>query len=247
MIAQPLKISGKVIGEDLVELPMVNIYDTDTTLITTSSLDGTFELTLEANELLFGYLGMEWEKIPVSESCSKLEVILLLAGTYHYNSHRKIDRIRKERFDKRDEIHRKALEQGIFKNNTPCFQYEFNPNKPDLDEIRDWMKEKKIEIREEFNRLTIGDTIQVPYSGPRTSSVHTSYSDYTNYDCLITGTVLKKDKKKRGLNIQFRVINMNNCNYEPLTHKEQVVNIGDTIEHNMKYFRVITASNIGYE
>ena len=247
MTAQSLKISGKVIGEDLVELPMVNIYDTDTTLLTTSSLDGTFELTLEANELLLGYLGMQWEKIAVSESCSKLEVILLLDGTYHYNSHRKIDRIRKARFDKRGKIHGKAFEQGTFKNDTPCFQYEFVPAKPELDEIRLWMNKKKIKIREEFNRLSIGDTIQVPYSGPRTSSVHSGYSDYTNYDCLITGTILKKDKKRQGFNIQYEVINMDNCIYESLTHKEQVVSLGDTIEYNMKHFRVITASNNTYE
>lgn len=169
---------------------------------------------------------------------------MLYAGTNHYKSHKKIDRLRKEEFDKRMILHEKAFEQGIFESPSPCFEYQFIPAKPELDEIRKWMNKKEIEIREEFNQLSIGDTIYVPYSGPRTSSVHSSFSDYTNYKCLIAGTVLKKDKKRRGLNIHYSVINMDSCIYKTLTHNEKQMIVGDTIRHNMKYFRLITASNI---
>lgn len=246
-MAQSLTISGKVIGEDLQELPMVNIYDKDTTLLTTSSLDGTFELTLEGNELLFGYLGMEWEKIFVSESCSNIEIILLLAGSYHIKSHRKIDRLRKKQFDNRDEIHKRAFEQEIFNNEAPCFQYEFVPNKPELDEIRAWMNEKKLEIREDFEQLSAGDTIYVPYSGASTNSVHSGYSNYEDYECLIEGIVISKNKKKRGFNIFYKVIDMDDCIYETLTDNDKIVNVGDSIQHNMRHFRLITASNRRYE
>ena len=252
MKAQPLNISGKVIGEDLVELPMVNIYDNDTTLLTTSNLNGTFELSLDSNELLFGFLGMEWEKIAVSESCSKLEVILLLASTYHYKSHRKIDRLRKEQFDNRDEIHRRAFEQGIFKNDAPCFEYVFIPDKPELDEIRIWMKQKKTEINQEVKQLVEGDTIYVPYAttwrtdGTDRTKLHQywSYTDETEFGCIIAGTLVNKDRKG---NIRFRVTDIGECDYEAITLKDRPVKAGDILECNMKYFRVITASNKRYE
>ena len=244
-LGQSLVIQGKVLDTDLEGLPGIYIYDQDTTLLTTSDLKGNFQLTLsEPTRLLFGGVGMEWENIMVSKNCTNIEVIMIIDVLYHYKSHRKIDRLRKRDFDNRIKLHKKASEQGIFVLTTPCFNYDFIPNKPELDEIRAWKKKKHIEIREEFNQLTLGDTIYVPYSGPNTGSVHSAYSDYTNYDCIITGTVLRKDKKRRGFNIQYKVIDMNNCIYESLKHKEKVVNVGDTIEYNMKYFRLITISNI---
>lgn len=252
MKAQSLKISGKVIGEDLFELPMVNIYDTDTTLLTTSNLDGTFELTLETNELLFGCLGMEWEKITVSESCTKLEVILLSAGSYHYKSHRKIDRLRKEQFNDRNEIHRRAFEQGIFRNDSPCFDYVFIPDKPELDEIRNWMKQKKYEINQELKQLAEGDTIYVPYAtswrydGTDRTALHqySSYTDETEFGCIIAGTLVNKDRKG---NIRFSVMDIGECHYEAITLNDRPVKARDILECNMKYFRVITASNKRHE
>ena len=244
---QSLNIKGKVLDNELLALPGVNIYDQDTLLLTTSDWNGNFELSLtEPNRLIFGYIGMEWENLLISSSCANLEIIMLYATLYHYNSHRKIDRLRKEEFDKRMLLHEQAFEQGIFESATPCFKYQFIPDKPELDEIRKWMNKKKIEIREEFKQLSIGDTIYVPYSGSGTNSIHTSYSDYTNYDCLIEGIVLEKDKKRRGFNILYMVINMDNCNYQPFMNDDKAVKVGDSIKHNMRYARLITASNNGY-
>jgi len=221
-LGQSLNIQGKVLDADLEGLPSVSIYDQDTTLLTTTDLSGHFKLTLsEPTRLNFGFVGMEWENIMVSRNCTDLEIIMMADVLYQYKSHRKIDKLRKEDFNNRIKLHEQAFEQGIFASATPCFKYEFISNKPELDEIRDWMNKKKIEIREEFKQLNIGDTIYIPYSGPRTSSAHTSYSDYTNYDCLITGTILNKDKKRRGFNIHYKVINMDNCIYESLTHKKK--------------------------
>lgn len=239
--AQHLNLSGRVIGEDLKGFPGVSIYDKDTTLLTTSDLDGTFEIPNSLTTLIFATVGAEWDHISVSDSCSKLEVILLSAGTYHYKSHRKIDRERKEQFDNRVELHQRAFEQGVFENDAPCFQYEFVPNKPELDVIREWMNEKKTEIREDFKQLTAGDTIWVPYGGP-----YTTYSGYTNsidYDCLIEGIVIDKNMKNRGFNIFYQVTNLDECIYETITLKNRSVNFGDTIQYNMRHFRLITASN----
>jgi hypothetical protein len=245
--AQHLNVSGRVIGEDLEGFPGVSIYDEDTTLLTTSNLDGTFELSNSPTKLIFATVGAEWDNISVSDSCSRLEVILLLASTYHYKSHRKIDRLRKEQFDNRVELHKRAFEQGVFENDSPCFDFTFLPNKPELDEIRTWMNEKKVEIREEFEQLSAGDTVYIPYSGTSTNSVHSGYSNYVDYECLIEGVVISKNKKQKGFNIFYRVTDLDSCNYETLTHNDDVVNVGDTIQYNMRHFRLITASNKRYE
>lgn len=242
---QSLNIQGKVIDTGLEGLPGVDIYVQDTILLARADLNGNFKLTLsEPTRLSFRYLGMETEEIMVSAKCSDLEIIMIYAGSYHIRSHRKIDRLRKKDFDGRMKFHEQAFKQGIFTSAIPCFKYKFIPDKPELDEIRDWMNKKKIEIREEFNQLNIGDTIYVPYHGSSTNKVYSAYSDYINYDCLITGIVLNKDKKKRGFNIHYKVINMDNCIYKSLTHKEQVVKVGDTIEYNMRHCRLIKASKL---
>lgn len=57
---QSLIFNGKVIDTELVGLPGVSIYDQDTSLLTTSDLEGNFEISLSKPTLLnFGYVGME--------------------------------------------------------------------------------------------------------------------------------------------------------------------------------------------
>jgi hypothetical protein len=240
------QLSGKVIDEYLEELPGINIYDKDTVLLTTTDLDGTFELNNPPSKLLLGYIGMEWLNVSLT-NCTNPEIIMLVDVLYHYKSHRKIDRLRKRRFDKRIKLHAQAYEEGIFQNKKTCIDYVFTPIKPELDEIRTWMNKKKLEIREDFEQLNVGDTVLVPYSGSSTNSVHSAYSNYTDYDCIIAGTVLKKDKKKRRFNILYEVIDMDDCNHETLTHNDNIVNIGDSIKYNMRHFRLIRTSNITYE
>lgn len=172
---------------------------------------------------------------------------MLVDVLYHNKSHRKIDRLRKKRFENRTKIHAQAYKQGIFQNKKTCIDYVFTPIKPQLDEIRTWMNKKELEIREDFEQLNVGDTVLVPYSGSSTNSVHSAYSNYTDYDCIISGIVLKKDKKKRGFNILYKVIDIDEFSYETLTHKGDIVNIGDSINYNMKHFRLIISSDIPYE
>ena len=245
---QLLNVSGKIIDEDLEELPGINIYDLDTTLLTTTDLEGTFKLENSPTKLLLGGIGYEWLTITVTNNCLNPEIIMLFDVLYHYKSHRKIDRLRKKRFDNRVNNHEKAYEQGIFKNEAPCIDYKFIPDKPVLDEIRSWMKQKKGVIKEELKQLAEGDTIYVPYGttwrydGTDRTALHqySSYTDETEFNCIIAGTLINKDR--RG-NITFRVIDTTECDYEAITLNDQPVNTGDVLECNMKYFRVVTASN----
>lgn len=246
MIAQSFQISGRIIDEDLVGIPGVQILDQDSTLLATSKFDGTFELSVGTPKLQFGYIGFEWEELLISEDCSFLEIIMLQAALYHFKSHRKIDRDRKKIFDSRVSLHKQAYQEGIFKSSSPCFEYKFKPDKPELDIIRVWMNKKKRDIKNEYKQLSIGDTILVPYSGSGTNSIHSAYSDYTEYDCLVTGLVLSKNRKRRGYNLLYKVLSLDNCVYEELKHNDEAILVGDPIWHNMRFARTIMASKHGY-
>ena len=245
MTAQPFQISGRIIDEDLEGIPGVQILDQDSTLIATSKLDGTFELSVGTTILQFGYIGFEWEEILIPENCSFLEIIMLQAALYHFKSHRKMDRDRKKIFDSRKSLHQQAYQDGIFKSSSPCFEYKFKPDKPELDKIRAWMNKNKKVIRNEYKQLIIGDTILVPYSNSGTNSIHSAYSDYTDYDCLVTGLVLNKNRKGGGYNLLYEVLNLDNCVYEELKHNNKAIVVGDSIWHNMRFARTITPSNNG--
>lgn len=261
--AQDNILRGKVITEELDELPGVQIYDQDTSQLGTTDISGNFQLTIsnQTEELIFSFIGMEWLSIPLTKGCDFKEVIVLAQWTYHYKSHRKTDRQRKEQFDNRIQLHRRAFEKGIFENESPCIVYEFIPAKPELDEIRDWMRGQKTEIKTDFQQLSVGDTIYVPYStswkydGTNRTSLfsYSSYVDGTEFKCLIQGTVIDKNTRKNGYNLKFEVASCENCDYESIVLDDKIMEVGEVFEQNMKYFKVITdiekvtASNSTYE
>jgi hypothetical protein len=45
---------------------------------------------------------------------------------YDFMSARKIDRLRRKRFEKLPVIHQQAYEKGFFKTKTPCYNQAFN-------------------------------------------------------------------------------------------------------------------------
>ncbi len=249
LTAQTRTVKGKVITEELEKLPEVRIYNQDTTLLVTTDRTGKFEIKLpqKSDELIFSWIGMEWLTISIPRNCEQLEVILLADVIYHYKSHKKIDRLRKEQFDKRMDIHREALKKGIFKLESPCFQYKFIPQKPQLDEIRIWMNGVEKDIKNKFKELAIGDTIYVPYSGSwrsdgtdRTSlSSFSSYVEGTEFDCIIQGIVTDKNRKRNGLILKFKVANTTTCKYDFPIYDKREMKVGEIFDVNIKYFKIL--------
>lgn len=114
------------------------IYDKDTIKIGQSDLNGYFQIKLpkESNKLIFAGVGYEWATISVPKECENLEIILFLASTYDFVSPKKVDRLRKKEFEKLPKLHFQAFQKGIFKTENPCVRRKFEPDFPDLDEIR---------------------------------------------------------------------------------------------------------------
>ena len=61
----------------------------------------------------------------------------------------------------------------------------------------------------------------------------------TEFDCLITGKIIDKNKKKGAYNLVLLVQN-NECENDQETDENDQVKVGDSITHNMRYFKIIT-------
>jgi hypothetical protein len=243
-------IKGRIIDGNLDILPAAVIYDADTLGLGNTDIDGYFELSIpkEANTLIFGFIGYEFATVSIPDTCEYLEIILLPYIRYHYKSNRKIDRLRKKEFDKLPEFHGKAVEKGLFTMNTPCFHREFHPIKPRLDKISEQLRAKRKAIKKDFKGLAIGDTIRIPFSGTfrhdgtdrTTLSVFSYVVDGNDFDCLIEGVIIDKNRRNRGYNIVYKVTDTSQCRYDSIVYESKGMLVGREIRHNMKYFKVIT-------
>ncbi|MCG8700741.1 MAG: hypothetical protein MI922_21995 [Bacteroidales bacterium] len=237
-----------MINEDLESIPKAGIYNTDTLLLGEADIDGRFQIEIpqQANELIFAWIGMEWTRIQLT-NCDTLEVIMMYDYIYDFMTSNKIDRLRRKRFDKLPELHLMAVNNGLFVKKEPCYKLDFLPIKPELDEIGKRMEEIRIQNRMNFKRLSIGDTIRIPFSGSyrhdgtdrMTLRVFSIYSKGINYPCIINGVITDKNKSKRGYNLEYRVINCDECTYDSIVYQKKEIKIGDVFNHNMKYHKVM--------
>ena len=227
--------SGKTIDQFLESAIGITIFDKDTIKIGQSDLDGYFQIKLpkETDTLIFAGVGYEWATIAVPKECKDLEIILFLASTYDFMSPKKVDRLRKKEFEKLPELHSQAFQKGLFKTERPCVNRNFEQSFPELDEIRRQDKLTKKQIKTKFKELKIGDIIKVP------SQTWSAYTNGTDFGCLITGKIIKKNKKKGGYNLILKV-SKNLCENGQATYNGEKVEIGESITHNMKYFKIVT-------
>jgi hypothetical protein len=245
-------ISGRVITEDLEPLPMLDIKNSDTVLLGKTDMDGRFKICIpqETDRLLFSYLGMEWTEIKLRKGCDTIEVIMMYDVIYDFITLKKVDRLRKKRFDNLPNLHSDAVRNGLFENNVICYDRVFEayePAKPVRDSINKVYKLKRKQIKDTFKGLALGDTIRIPYSGTwrydgtdRTTLHSYSYFiDEDNYDCIIKGIITEKNKRKGGYNLIYRVIDFKDCHFQNIVLNGQELKGGELIEYNMRYFKIL--------
>ena len=228
-------LSGRTIDQFLETVIGITIFDKDSTEIGQSDLNGYFEIKLpkETDKLTFAGVGYEWATITFPKECENLEIVLFMASSYDFMSPRKVDRLRKKEFDKLPELHSQAFQKGLFTTEKPCVSRNFEPNFPELDKIRRQHKLTKKKINAKFKELKTGDIVKVP------TQTWSAYTNGTDFGCLITGKVIGKNKKKGGYNLIVKVTD-NLCEKDKATYNGNPVDIGDSITHNMKYYKIIT-------
>lgn len=251
-------IIGRIIDENLEELIGARILDFNDSLLGEADFNGFFDVIIpnELNKLVFAFFGYESAHIELFDSCNHVEVILLPSAHYDFMSNRKIDRLRKKDFNKLPQLHLTAIEKGLFTNVITCYSREFEPIKPQLDEISKWIKTEQKQIKNDYQNLSVGDTIKIPFSE------HVGYSflyDREDFDCIIKGVVTKKYKKRyrspklswrgltkfwwinleRGYNFTYKIANFENCKSNSMLHNGREMKIGQEVEHDMRIFKTI--------
>ncbi|ESU19455.1 hypothetical protein FEDK69T_31710 [Flavobacterium enshiense DK69] len=120
-------IHGKVLEEGLEPMPGVQIMINDSVRIGQTDLNGNFELQLNPNikKIEFDCIGCERTPVILKSNCSNLEVIILLSGTHCFAKPKKVERIRKKRFQTLQSLYKSAYEKGLFKSSDPCGDIQF--------------------------------------------------------------------------------------------------------------------------
>lgn len=239
---QTRTIFGRVIAEDLEPIPMLVIENSFNVPLGKTDMEGRFKISIpeETDSLLFDYIGMERSEIKLMKDCDKVEIVMMNYGTNHISSSRKIDRLRKKRFDDLPNLHSNAVENGLFENNNICYERFFEPFKPTLDSISKALKKKRKVNKNDFKDLNIGDVVQIPFGLDSSGTWTTKYSicEYCteeDYDYVIEGEILNKNRRKLTLDIKITKIQ----HYDSLEDRGKNLSIGSNFKYEMKYFEVI--------
>jgi hypothetical protein len=252
LFGQTRTIIGRVIAEDLEPLIMVHIETSDTVLLGKTDMDGRFKINIpqETDKLQFTFLGMERTEIKLKKDCDTVEIVMMYDGTYDFMTLKKVDRLRKRRFDNLPNLHSDAVKNGLFENNNICYERVFeehNPPKPVLDSINKVYKFKKKQIKNTFKGLALGDTIRIPYyrtprhdgTGKTTLNPYSFAFDGENFDCIIQGVITEKNKRKGGYNLVYRVIYCSDCHYDNIILNGKEFKVGELIDYNMRYTKTL--------
>jgi CarboxypepD_reg-like domain len=248
LCGQTRTIQGRIISQDLEPLPDVHIQNKDTILFGKTDINGRFKIKIpqQTQTLFLNWVGFERTNIKLKTDCDTLEIIMLYAGTYDFMSPKKIDRQRLKQFNKLPELHLQAYDKGLFSKETICYSNEFEPDKPYFDEIKRQMIKKEAELKQIFEKVSIGDTIKIPFKGQyrndgtdrTTLFAYSAFPDYTTYDCIIKGVVVDKNKNHKGYNLIYRVINCDKCKPSSI-YNGKTMQTDEVFKHDMRHFKVI--------
>ncbi|MDR2148673.1 MAG: hypothetical protein LBE91_19705 [Tannerella sp.] len=265
-------IKGRIIDEDLDELIGAKIFEFNPSEefgfdnnkpLGTSDFNGYFDIVAPngTERFVFTYIGFEFANVTLSDSCNYVEIILLYDAIYDFMSSREVDRRRKKSFDNLSLLHLRAVEKGLFSSETICYSREFAFIKPRLDEIGKQIKAAKKKIKHDYRNLSVGDTVQIPFSGRRGADgtertiLHTwsNLTDTEHFDCIIEGVVIRKFRKRykyrnlkfpwinleKGYDFTYRVTNCENCKFDDIFYDGKAIETGQIFEHDMKIFKTI--------
>jgi hypothetical protein len=232
-----------VISEDLEPLPMLDIRNADSVFLGKTDMDGRFKISIsqETDSLMLRYLGMEWTDIGLKKDCDTVEVVMMYDVIYDFMTSRKIDRLRKKRFDNLPTLHSVAVKTGLFNHDLICYDRAFEAYKPDLDRIGEELKEKGKANKHDFKDLSVGDTVKIPFGLDSSKKrISTHYSPCVtctedDYDYVIEGEILNKHKRK--LTLEIKITEMQP--YASLEFRGNILNVGSDFKYEMKYYKML--------
>ena len=130
LYSQNKTIKGRTITDQFETMSFVSIMINDTIEVGRTDLNGFFQIDIPVSEkkILFRSVGLEPAIIELVDTCNEVEVVMMLSSTYDFKTPKKVDRLRKKRFNKLPELHKEAFAKGIFKTDKACYTQEFIPH-----------------------------------------------------------------------------------------------------------------------
>jgi hypothetical protein len=129
LYSQNKTIRGRIIDDNLETLPYVSIMINDTVEVGRTDLNGFFQIDIPVSEekIFFGSVGLDPTTIELVDKCDKIEVVMMLTGTYDFITLKRAERKREKRYKKLPMIHKQAYEKGIFETEYACYNRKFEP------------------------------------------------------------------------------------------------------------------------
>lgn len=240
---QTRSVYGKVISEDLEPLAGVQIRNSENELLGETDFDGQFKISISQknDSLLFRYTGMEFTDIKLKEVCDNVEVIMMHDVIYDFMTPKKSDRLRKNRYNRLNEIYSEAINKQLFQNKDICYDRNFKAHKPDLDKIGKELNDLERINKNDFKNLKIGDIVKIPFGLDKTKkTVSANYFtciSCTNkdFDFILTGEIVNKQRKY--LTLEIKITEM--LPYDNLEYRGKILKVGSHFKYEMKYFEVL--------
>jgi hypothetical protein len=116
-------ISGKIVDQNLNELPNVIVMTLDSKVLDTTDFHGSFNFQFnpEIKKIKVRGLMYQEEEIELIESCNTLEIVLLEVWIYDFVTVKKAERKRiRDRKKILTKLYSEAYERKIFTNQNEC-------------------------------------------------------------------------------------------------------------------------------
>jgi hypothetical protein len=122
--SQTRVISGKVIGQDLIELPAIKIFDESNELIGETDFNGNFKLEIKTpiKKILFSGIGYQTETLEIIDNCDYIQIIVLYDWIIDFVSLKKAERIiKRDRKKLLPKLYAEAFRKEIFDISKDCW------------------------------------------------------------------------------------------------------------------------------
>jgi len=135
--AQSRTVNGLLLDRDIYPIWGIQIYIHDSVEVGRTDAQGKFEINLPVgvDSIIFRGVGFEPLLVTLAPGCSRVEAIMILAGTYDFMSPAKVDRQRRRYFNKISKLYPVAVQKGLFASTSPCHKAVFQPNAPKMKQM----------------------------------------------------------------------------------------------------------------
>jgi hypothetical protein len=246
--AQTRTIYGRVISDELKPILGIHVINQDTMFLAKTDTSGKFKVNIpkDMQTLIFNWIGFESATVKLNDHCDTVGVILFKQATYARQTAANIDRARLARFKQLPSLYQTAYQKGLFSKSSPCYTRDFEPWKTKLEKLQKDNEQKLRHIEQTFEKLKVGDTVIIPYDAPYAADANgithlrplSALNPNDHFDCEIKGVILNKNKKDKGYNLVYKVINCDACKTLG-RYDDKDMKVGEVFTHDMRSYKIV--------